>query len=136
MARVLVDTSAIYALIDSSDAWHESATRHLEKLRHSRIEPLLTNFIVAECHALLLSRLGAPIARKWVLGNIWAIECITVEDEEKAKEIIRRYTDKTFSYTDTTSFSVMERLRIRQAFAFDLHFKQYGFQVIGPQASP
>jgi predicted nucleic acid-binding protein len=26
----------------------------------------------------------------------------------------------------------MERLRIRKAFAFDPHFRQYGFQVVGP----
>ena len=132
MARILVDTSAIYALIDSDDAWHKPATQHLAKLQKARVEPLLTNFIVAECHALLLSRLNAPIARKWLLGNIWTIERVTGEDEEKASEIIQRFTDKTFSYTDATSFSVMERLKLRQVFAFDVHFQQYGFQLLGP----
>ena len=76
----------------------------------------LTNFIVAECHALSLSRLGADIARKWLLGNIWPVERVNVEDETKARVIIEQYTDKTFSYTDATSFAVMDRLGIKTAF--------------------
>lgn len=39
--------------------------------------------------------------------------------------------DKTVSYTHTTSLAVMERLKVRTAFAFDPHFRQYGFQVYG-----
>ena len=132
MARVLVDTSAVYALLDRSDACHGSAKGALEEARNRRLEPLLTNFIVAECHALSLSRLGADIARRWLLGNSWPIERVSVEDEAGARGIIARYSDKTFSYTDATSFAVMERLGLDTAFAFDPHFRQYGFTVLGP----
>ena len=132
MARVLVDTSAVYALLDRDDRCHDAAREALESLRKRRTDPLLTNFIVAECHALSLSRLGADIARKWLLGNIWPVERVNVEDETKARVIIEQYTDKTFSYTDATSFAVMDRLGIKTAFAFDPHFRQYGFLVVGP----
>lgn len=132
MARVLVDTSAVFALLDRSDKCHEAAKTTLSRLNTRRVEPLLTNFIVAECHALALSRIGAEVARNWLLRNVWPVERVAVDDEVKAVEIIRQYTDKTFSYTDATSFVVMERLGIRKAFAFDPHFRQYGFQVVGP----
>ena len=56
-----------------------------------------------------------------------SIERVSAEDEAAARQIIARYTDKTFSYTDATSWAVMTRLRIRTAFAFDPHFRQYGF---------
>ena len=131
MARVLVDTSAVYALLDRSDARHGRARASLKQLQTARSEPLLTNFILAECHALSLSRLGPDVARKWLLTNVWAVERVTVDDEAKAKEIIGKYTDKGFSYTDATSFAVMERLGLRTAFAFDPHFRQYGFRVVG-----
>lgn len=131
MARILVDTSAVYALLDRNDRCHDAAREALESLRKRRTEPLLTNFIVAECHALSLSRLGADIARKWLLGNIWPVERVSVEDETKARVIIGQYTDKTFSYTDATSFAVMERLGVKTAFAFDPHFRQHGFLVVG-----
>jgi predicted nucleic acid-binding protein len=132
LARVLVDTSAVYALLDRSDSCHASAKKSLESFKRSRSEPLLTNFIVAECHALALARLGASVARAWLVSNAWAIERVTEEDEAKAKAIIRKYVDKTFSYADATSFAVMERLGLRTAFAFDPHFRQYGFEIIGP----
>jgi predicted nucleic acid-binding protein len=132
VARILVDTSAVFALVDSSDQWHPAAKAGLDSIRKARSEPLLTNFIVAECHALLLARLGAQFARNWLMHNVWPVQRVTVEDEAKAISIISQYTDKTFSYVDATSFALMERLRIRKAFAFDPHFQQYGFQVVGP----
>jgi len=132
MARVLIDTSAVFALLDRSDANHDEARAILGALRKRRAVPLLTNFIVAESHALLLARLNAEVARAWVLGNVWEVERVTEADEAAARQILARYTDKTFSYTDTTSFAVMERRAIRTAFAFDPHFRQYGFQLLGP----
>lgn len=136
MARILVDTSAVYALLDRRDRCHQAASAALEDLRRKRTEPLLTNFIVAECHALALSRLGAEIARQWLLESIWPIERVGPQDEARAKTIVVQYLDKTFSYTDATSFAVMERLGLETAFAFDPHFRQYGFQVIGLTTAP
>ena len=131
MAQVLVDTSAIFALLDRSDVRHSPAQDVLGDLKRRRIGPLITNFIVAESHALLLNRIGASVARRWLFQNVWPIERIGEDDESRAKAILRQYTDKTFSYTDATSFAVMERLGLKAAFAFDPHFRQYGFQVIG-----
>lgn len=130
MAQPLVDTSAVYALIDRDDTYHRKAVSLLRSLPRRGLKPLLTNFIVAESHALLLSRLGAGIARDWLLRQIWPVERVTPEDEEKAREIIRKYTDKSFSYTDATSFAIMERLGIKEAFAFDPHFRQYGLKLL------
>jgi uncharacterized protein len=130
MAQVLVDTSAVYALIDRDDTYHRRASAILRSLPRRGLTPLLTNFVVAECHALLLSRLGADPAREWLLKQIWLIEPVTPADEKRAREIIERYVDKTFSYTDATSFAVMERLHLGEAFAFDPHFQQFGLRVL------
>jgi predicted nucleic acid-binding protein len=131
VARVLVDTSAIFALLDRSDIRHPAARDALNDMRRRRVAPLITNFIIAESHALLLNRLNADIARRWVLDNAWPIERASDDDEARARTILRQYSDKTFSYTDATSFAVMERLGLKTAFAFDPHFRQYGFQVLG-----
>lgn len=130
MAQALTDTSAIYALIDRDDTNHRKATAILRSSQRDGITPLITNFIVAESHALLLSRLGAGIARDWLTKQIWPVEAVTPADKKKAKEIIQRYADKEFSYTDATSFAVMARLGITAAFAFDVHCKQYGLKLL------
>ncbi len=130
MALTLVDTSAVYALFNSADQNHPAAKKKIAILNKTRTEPLLTNFVVAECHALLLNRLGHERARSWLLRNAWRIEPVLPGDEDRALDIIATHDDKGYSYTDATSFAVMERMRIRRAFAFDRHFEQYGFELI------
>jgi predicted nucleic acid-binding protein len=66
-----------------------------------------------------------------LFGNVWPIERVTAEDEVRTRDVLRRYEDKDFSYVDATSFAVMERLRIREAFAFDPHFVRYGLRLFG-----
>ena len=66
-----------------------------------------------------------------MLDNVWSIERITEDDESSARAILRPYPDKTFSSQDATTFAVMERLGLKTAFAFDPHFRQHGFQVMG-----
>lgn len=129
MARVFIDTSAIYALIDRTDGNHGKARAAFERLRKHRADPVMTNFVLAETHALLLSRLGPELARRWVTGVVWHVERATIEDEASALEIVRVHTDKTYSYVDAVSFAVMERLRIPKAASFDRHFTQYGFEL-------
>jgi predicted nucleic acid-binding protein len=58
------------------------------------------------------------------------LERVTGQDEVRALDILTRYTDKDFSYTDATSFAVMERLGIGTVFTFDHHFGQYGFEAL------
>jgi predicted nucleic acid-binding protein len=130
MARVLVDTSAVFALLDRSDARHRAARHKLAELRKRRHEPLLSNFVVSETYALLLSRLGADVARRWLKDSIWPIHRVDAADESRARSILLGHDDKTYSYTDATSFALMERLGLRVAFAFDPHFTQFGFQLL------
>ena len=56
-----------------------------------------------------------------------------MRDEQRARQIIVAYTDKDFTFTDATSFAVMERLRIGHAFTFDDDFRQYGFTTLTPE---
>jgi len=128
--KVLVDTSAVVAIANKADQYHSIAMLVLEKSRLEKVQFLITNFIVAEVYALLLSRKGAYIARKWLKDNDIPVVRIRNQDEERAKEILFKYTDKEFSYVDATSFAIMEKLKIDTAFAFDNHFNQFGFQTL------
>ena len=58
-------------------------------------------------------------------GNTVVVR-VSSRDEARAEEILFRYTDHDFSFTDALSFAVMERLHITYAFAFDKHFRQFG----------
>lgn len=128
------DTSFFYALVDRSDVFHATCNNLLQQAEKRGKHILTTNFIVAEAHALILSRLGRSIAYQWlesVMEYAW-IERIMEDDEVKTRRIIRDFSDKDFSYTDAASFVVMERLNIYIAFSLDEHFVQYGRFLVLP----
>ncbi len=127
MERILADTSFIYALLDRNDNNFSQAVASLRTLAEKRWEPFLTNFVVAEVYALILSRLGRDVAFSWLEKSIWPVERVGAEDEVAAREILRRYKDKSFSYVDACSFAVLNRLGCRRVLGFDAHFRQYGF---------
>lgn len=128
--RILIDTGAFLALIYEKDRRHEQAKSFLLACRRNNIQIMTTNFIVAETYTLISTRLGRHYARIWLKHLAWPVERITEDDESRVREILFKYTDKDFSYTDATSFTVMERVGIEAAFTFDRHFAQYGFRIL------
>ena len=129
---VLWDSSAILALLDADDADHPTAVAVARQLASERRPSFVTNYIEAEAHALLLRRLGRVIAREWLLTGGLAVVRALPEEEQGAKEILARYTDKDWTFCDAVSFALLDARRIRRAFTFDHHFRQYGrIEVLG-----
>jgi len=63
-----VDTSGIYALLDRSDANHGPAVALLRRLKDEGHGVVVTNFVVAETHALVRRRgspAPPPVHRGW-----------------------------------------------------------------------
>ncbi len=132
MKFVFVDTSGIVAAMNTRDEHHQAATKVFAALAQEGCALVITNYVRAETHALLVGRAGLDIAFRFLEETSWSIEWVGPEDEEEAMEIMRRYRDKTFSLIDATSFVVMKRLGIDTAITFDRHFQQYGLKVLGP----
>jgi predicted nucleic acid-binding protein len=125
-AYMFVDSSAWYALVNAHDKNHLAAKRFLEASHRL----LTTNFVIDETVTLVLVRKGYQAAVD--LGEqLWSEEqahivWLSRADQRAAWRLFKRYSDKRFSFTDCTSFVVMERLGLTHAFAFDEHFDQTG----------
>jgi predicted nucleic acid-binding protein len=132
---VFFDASAYAAIHVRTDHHNRDATAISKAIVHARRPTITTNFIVAETHAVVLARVGSRSAFQ-TLGFIdqitTHIERVSAEDELDARRILEQYDDKTFSYTDATSFAVMERLGLKDVFTFDRHFEQFGFSPLKP----
>lgn len=126
MNRIFVDTSAWYALVDKKDPEHSKAKIFFKE---NKIPLLTTNFVFDEIVTLIRFRLGLNCAKDFglKLKNSSFVNIITIEgiDEDNAWKIFTKYQDKTFSYTDCTSFAILVRLSIKNVFCFDKHFNQY-----------
>jgi predicted nucleic acid-binding protein len=129
---VLWDSNAILALLDADDADHERAVRTAGQIASEKRPSFITNYIEVEAHALLLRKLGRTLAREWLLtGGLPVIRALP-EEEDRAREIVARHSDKDWSLCDAISFAVLDVRGIRRAFTFDRHFLQYSrIEVLG-----
>lgn len=117
-------------MANTRDGNHLPAIRFI---RGASLRLVTSNLVVIETHALMLRRLGRHIALRYIEGLLRgdvAIERVQEADERTALEIVRRYDDKDFSLTDATSFALMDRLGVIEAFTFDRNFSQYGLGVL------
>jgi predicted nucleic acid-binding protein len=132
---VLWDSSALLALLDADDADHARAVAIARQIASERRPSFITNYIETEAHALLLRKLGRTIAREWLLtGGLTVIRALP-DEEQRAKALLARYTDKDWTLCDAVSFALLDARRIRRAFTFDHHFRQYGrIEVLGLEA--
>jgi uncharacterized protein len=135
-ARVFTDTSSLAALIYTRDENHSKAVAIFRSLNAHPVQFVLTNFIRAETHALLLARASHYVADRFLASLINTprnvLIRVTETDEQKALDLIAKYKDKDFSITDATSFVIMERLGITHALSFDGDFRQYGWTILEP----
>ena len=95
MRRIFVDTGAWYALVDRSDPDHPAARAFFEA---NRLPLVTTNFVFDETVTLLRRRLGWSVACGFGRGlkesRLAAIVYVTVEDEDAAWAIFRKFRDR------------------------------------------
>jgi len=131
--RIFVDTGAWIAIADKNDQYAKIATKFYTNLIIQRSNLFTSNLVLVETFNLLSRTIGSKSTTKFgdaLKTNVFlTVESITLVDWERAWKIFGKYDDKDFSFTDCTSFALMERLKVKSAFAFDVHFRQYGFSV-------
>lgn len=128
---LFVDTSSWCALYDPTDQFHQKATNFWRQLQPQPIRLITSEYVLDETYTLLRMRAGLTpaIAFHDLLSKSQILGVIEIDEDIRSKAwyIFTRYTDKDFSFTDCTSFAIMDQLGLTQAFAFDDHFTQYGF---------
>jgi predicted nucleic acid-binding protein len=131
MQRVFVDTSAFIALLDPRDDCHAQAVHVEQSLSGQAARLITTNFVLDETYTGLRSKIqhSAILRFRDSVRQSRRLSVVRIGEalEEQAWEIFARYDDKDFSFTDCTSFAVMQQLGITTVFAFDEHFEQFGF---------
>jgi predicted nucleic acid-binding protein len=134
-SRIFLDSSANLAVADRTDENHNAARSIYQNIVQFKPQIFTTNFITDESYTLILSNLGRQAAVEYLdrlYASSFSIVRISPSDERRAEELLRQFQDKNFSYTDASSFVVMDRLHITHAFAFDRNFAQYGKVVLAP----
>ena len=131
---IFVDTSAFFAILDRDDDAHAIARQNWTALLSADAPASLatSSYVLVESSALIQARLGLDAVRAlhdailpvvavhWVLEQDHAAAVSAFGGRPQAPEPGR-----------LLHFRIMRRLGIRQALAYDQHFTEHGFEVIG-----
>jgi hypothetical protein len=131
--KIFVDTSAWLALNDRNDQYHSEAVSKLKIVTKQKIELITSEYVLDESITIIRYRVSHKAAVVFgdslMNSTIVTVADITEEERFRAWMLFKKYDDKELSFTDCTSFALMNKLKLRKAFAFDDHFKQIGFEV-------
>ena len=131
MNSVFVDTSAFYAFLDRDDANHSRAHSLWEHLLVEG-ELVTNNYVLLETIALVQRRLGLAALRAFVsdILPLVRVEWVTERIHLAAVEAVLASSRKNLSLVDCVSFQTMRDCELDEAFCFDIHFRQQGFQTL------
>lgn len=134
--KIFLDTSAIIAIYNADDKFHDDASRMMKDISTGKIH--LTRFYVSDyifdkamtfIECVLRDHELAQSVGEALLSSPFTI-MLRVDDEVFKEAWDRFKASRGRSFTDCSSFVLMERNGINHAFSFDEHFTEEGFQIL------
>jgi hypothetical protein len=128
-----VDSSGWIALFDQNDKYYGRASSWISEISGRGDRFTTTDYVLDESITHLASTVNHATGESfavWVLQQKH-VQIVRIDEElwNEALTLFRRYDDKDFSFTDCTSFVVMQRLKLTEVFGFDHHFEQMKFRL-------
>jgi len=132
VSAVFIDTSAFLALLDADDAGHRRARNAWSDLLGSDTILITSNYILVETFALVQNRLGMEAVRVFQEDIVPLLDIRLVDATAHAAAVSALLVAgrKRLSLVDCSSFEIMHRSGIRQAFTLDRHFREQGFECV------
>jgi predicted nucleic acid-binding protein len=133
--RILVDTSAIFAIISQADEFHSRASSIYTNLLDRGDRLSTTSYILVETSALVHRRWGFEPLKTFMqpVQNVWDILWLDRVIHEEAWNRMVRREGSQLSFVDWPTIVVAENSR-SAIFAFDQDFQKEGLTVIPHQA--
>ena len=132
--RLFVDTAGWMSMADKNDKLNKECIRTRDKWLEKGNLLVTTDYVIDETLTLIRMRIGIDGADKWwsqVSGSPrLKVEWIHFERFEKACRYFFKWRDKSFSFTDCTSFVVMKELKLKRALTGDKHFIEAEFEIL------
>src|SRR5262245_19060242 len=111
-ADLFVDASGHYALVDNNDPLRVRAQRQATSRASAGARLVLTDYILDEACTLAKARAGSYAALRLLqlveTSVAFRLEWMSPDRFEAAKGYFRKHTDHDYSFTDCSSFVVMQ----------------------------
>jgi predicted nucleic acid-binding protein len=129
---IFIDTSAFLAVINADDIAHPNARRRWQQLIESGQALFCNNYVLVETIAVLQNRIGMEAVITFqndvlpVLTILWVDESLHL----RALSALLTAKRRRLSLVDCTSFESMRQVGLQQAFTYDAHFEEQGFEIL------
>ena len=132
MSRVFVDTSAIMALLVSTEDNHPKAQNVFNRLEVTQASLYMTSYVLVELYALIGRRFGPGAVESFRtdMSPVFRVTWVGEDLHEAGLDLLLKQKNRRLSLVDAVSFVFMEQNRITDVFAFDSHFRKRGFNVL------
>lgn len=129
---IFVDSSALFALVDRTDRYHDTASAQWEQLVPERPALHTSNYVVLESATFLQARLGLQAVRdlRERLLPLMNVHFIDAPLHDAALDLAMMEKKRNLSVVDCSSFLLMRRNAWSRVFAFDEHFRRFGFELL------
>lgn len=132
---IFIDTSALLALFIKTDEFHKTANDFLDQAKSEKRTFITSNFVLDEFYTWIRAYIGKAKAvyfGEFLSQNTDIVRPVRVllSDERAAWEFFTKLPGRKVSFTDCTSFALMNRLGLKEAFTFDRDFKKAGIKVL------
>lgn len=134
MMKLFLDTGFIIALEAADDQYHHAALAQWQSFAAPLPILVTTSYVFDEVVTFFTVRRRPTKAAE--IGNLLlnspSVQLIHIDEAlfREAWTYFMRYSDKSYSFTDCSSFIVMKRLGIVTALTFDKHFMMAGFTTL------
>jgi predicted nucleic acid-binding protein len=122
IGAVLADAGPLFAAVDEADEHHLDARRQLETLDREKRTVIIAYPIILEAYSLVLYRLGALAAHKWItLVTASTLINPDTEDYGRAVIMVRNFPDQRITLVDATLAALSLRLGV-EVWTYNHHF--------------
>ena len=129
---MLIDTSALYVLLDADDADHARVRAAWDQLRADGVTLSTTNYVAVETTVLCQRRLGLQAVSALTRDLLPSLDLLWVDRDTHtaAVAVLLAANRRDLSLVVCVSFEIMRRLDIGRVFTLDQHFRDQGFEVL------
>ena len=134
MKPLFVDTSALIALGNKKDSFHQQAIQIRNKLKVQNRKFITTNAVLLEFgnafSRIALKPVAISVIKAIKVSQKW--ECIEINELlfEQAFNLYQKMNDKEWGLVDCGSIIVASKRELTEVFTTDRHFKQAGFTIL------
>jgi predicted nucleic acid-binding protein len=132
--NVYIDTSAFYAIVDATDAHHRSAVQTWQDLLREGDALVTSLYVVTEAVALLHHRFGTEVVSRFLQDDLAVVSVHWIDQATHSAALgaMLAISGRSGpSLTDCASFEIIRGSRIDRVFAYDRHFQDRGFGLLG-----